>query len=544
MVDGRPVSTGHLLGGEHGMGNWGEVKAQAAQMLGIQLLDADVFNVPLLATDRYGAFLRGPNGFALIATATGYVEGDPTANGGLGVALPPNTFRTGHAFLDDIAHSAVPGTWDHDNNPATAPVARTADSDTVTGGVPNPGFDPSQPITANNQMFLPQPAGTYDNELLDRHFITGDGRGNENIGLSAIHAIFHSEHDRLVEQYKETLLGSGDLAVLNEWLRTPVDAIPATLEAIAALQWDGERLFQAGRFANEMQYQHLVFEEFARAVQPGVDPFVFSHSPDLNPAIFEEFANVVYRFGHSMLTETVARLDGDLNNQDIGLIKAFLNPVEFNQDGATSHAEAIGAIVRGMSRQVGNEIDEFVTEALRNNLVGLPLDLATLNMARARETGAPTFNEARKVFYEMTGDSQLEPYTSWTDMAPHLKNPMSIINFIAAYGKHESITSETTLAGKRAAATVMVMGDIDLTGDGVITQAPADRLDFLTSRGAWNAANSGLNDIDFWIGGLAEAKLAFGGMLGPTFNFVFEAQMRWAKHGVSALLLTRFKINR
>ncbi|MDB5745298.1 MAG: hypothetical protein JWP72_146, partial [Massilia sp.] len=271
--------------------------------------------------------------------------------------------------------------------------------------------------------------------------------------------------------------------------------------------------------------------------QPSVDPFVFSHSPDIDPAIFEEFANVVYRFGHSMLTEEVARLDENLVSSDIGLIQAFLNPVEFNQDGATSHLEAIGAIVRGMSRQVGNEIDEFVTEALRNNLVGLPLDLATLNMARARETGAPTFNEARAAFHAMTGDSQLEPYTSWTDLAPHLKNPMSIINFIAAYGLHDSITSETTLAGKRQAATVMVMGDIDL-GDGII-QAPADRLDFLTSRGAWNAANSGLDDIDFWIGGLAEAKLEFGGMLGPTFNFVFEAQMESLQNGDRFYYLSR-----
>ncbi|MDB5747235.1 MAG: Hemolysin-type calcium-binding region, partial [Massilia sp.] len=307
MVDGRPVSTGHLLGGEHGIGNWGEVKAQAAQLLGIQLVDTDVFNVPLLATDRYGAFLRGPNGFVQVVTATGLVEGDPAANDGLGVLLPPNTLRTGHAFLDDIAFSAAPGTWDHDRNPATPQVALTADLDTATGGVPNEDFDPTQPITVNNQMFLPQAAGTYDNELLDRHFITGDGRGNENIGLTSIHAIFHSEHDRLVEQYKETLLASGDVAVLNEWLRVGVDAVPTTEAGIAALEWNGERLFQAGRFANEMEYQHLVFEEFARAAQPSVDPFVFSHSPDIDPAIFEEFANVVYRFGHSMLTEEVAR---------------------------------------------------------------------------------------------------------------------------------------------------------------------------------------------------------------------------------------------
>ena len=42
-----------------------------------------------------------------------------------------------------------------------------------------------------------------------------------------------------------------------------------------------------------------------------------------------------------------------------------------------------------MTRQVGNEIDEFVTSALRNNLLGLPLDLATINLARGRDTGVP-----------------------------------------------------------------------------------------------------------------------------------------------------------
>ena len=48
-----------------------------------------------------------------------------------------------------------------------------------------------------------------------------------------------------------------------------------------------------------------------------------------------------------------------------------------------------------MTRQVGNEIDEFVTEALRNNLLGLPLDLPAINMARGRDTGIPSLNAAR-----------------------------------------------------------------------------------------------------------------------------------------------------
>ena len=64
-------------------------------------------------------------------------------------------------------------------------------------------------------------------------------------------------------------------------------------------------------------------------------------------------------------------------------------------------------MVRGMTRQVGNEIDEFVTEALRNNLLGLPLDLATINMARARDAGVPPLNWARRAFYE--GVEQLRP---------------------------------------------------------------------------------------------------------------------------------------
>ena len=552
MVGGKPLATGRLLDGAHGEGNWAEVKAQASHLLGIELTDTDIFNVPLLATDRYGEFLRGPNGFVQIVTAGGLVEGNPAARGGLGVALPADTLRTGHEFLADIAHAAVPGTYDHDHNPATPAVPLVADSDSVAGPVPNPSYNPYAPDSAANQKYLAQPAGTYDNELLDRHFITGDGRGNENIGLTAIHTIFHDEHNRLVENYKSTILGSGDLAVINEWLAVDISAIPTDPAAIAALQWDGERLFQAGRFATEIQYQHLVFEEFARAVQPSIDPFVFSNSADIDPAIMEEFANVVYRFGHSMLNDDVARLDANLQSSDIGLIEAFLNPVAFDKGGAVDADTAVAQIVRGMSRQVGNEIDEFVTDALRNNLVGLPLDLATLNMARARDTGAPSFNEARAAFYKMTGDSQLKPYTSWADFAPHMKNPASIINFIAAYGLHPTVLAETTLAGKRAAATLLVMGDMDLNNDHVINAdpmlvgpgyrletAPDDRLAFLNGTGAWAGLETGLNKVDFWIGGLAEAKLEFGGMLAPTFNFVFESQLEKLQNGDRFYYLSR-----
>ena len=46
----------------------------------------------------------------------------------------------------------------------------------------------------------------------------------------------------------------------------------------------------------------------------------------------------------------------------------------------------------GLSDQVGNELDEFVTDTLRNNLLGLPLDLPAINMTRARSEGIPPLN--------------------------------------------------------------------------------------------------------------------------------------------------------
>ena len=216
----------------------------------------------------------------------------------------------------------------------------------------------------------------------------------------------------------------------------------------------------------------------------------------------------------------------------MGLIAAFLNPLAFTQANALgidtlTAAEGAGAVVRGMTRQAGNEIDEFVTEALRNNLVGLPLDLPTINMTRGRDTGVPTLNAARRDFYEHTSDAQLKPYVSWVDFATHLKHEASVINFIAAYGTHTSITSATTLADKRAAATLLVLG-----GPG----APPDRLDFLNSTGAYaNLASgvtiTGVDDIDLWVGGLAERQMPFGGLLGSTFNFVFETQLEALQNG-------------
>src|SRR6185503_1285057 len=164
LVGGIPQPTGRMLDGPGGnIGNWAQVKANALTNLGVILVDGDIFNVPRLETDAYGHLRRNGAGQAQARLTNGTL-----------VALNPATpiassalQKINHEFLNDVAHSAVP--------------TAVADTENLVGCSLCPTVPP----------------GSYDNELLDRHFITGDGRGNENIALTAVHTVFHSEHNRL-----------------------------------------------------------------------------------------------------------------------------------------------------------------------------------------------------------------------------------------------------------------------------------------------------------------------------------------------------------
>ena len=488
--------------GPGSLATWASIRKQAHDLLGLRLADEDVLNVPMIATDPYGKFLPGPHGLPQYVTATGLIEGRldvPSTPGDETVPVPSNVIYFDTPFIGDISHNADPSP-DPQTHVSPAP---DADSTIQTD-------------------FTKQQAGTYDDELLATHFACGDGRCNENIALTAIHQVFHSEHDRLVADIDNVLkndISPAGVAALADWRATGVT------DANGAGGYGyGERLFQAARFVTEMQYQHLVFGQFARKVQPAVRAFR-GYTPALNPAIDTEFAQAVYRFGHSMLDDTVARTTVDpftetRTNDSLPLLGAFLNPPAYFQSktGTLTPRQAAGSVIMGSSDQAGNEIDEFVTETLRNNLLGLPLDLPAINIARARETGVAPLNDVRRQLFAETHDPQLTPYTSWSDFGQHLKHPGSLINFVAAYGTHPSIVSATTAADKRAAARAIV----DPTPNDT---PPADAGAFMFGTGPWAGTPTGLDSVDLWVGGLAEVTNQNGGMLGSTFNYVFQTQM-------------------
>src|SRR6185437_1230017 len=174
--------------------------------------------------------------------------------------------------------------------------------------------------------------------------------------------------------------------------------------------------------------------------------------------------------------------------------------------------------------------------------------LAVLNLSRGRDTGIPSLNAARREFYANTinndvGDQNMKPYTSWVDLVHHLKHPESLINFIAAYGTHSALLAADvdTLAEKRAVAAALVLGGTATINAGaaserIFTAADADRFDFLNGTGIYastaaGVTTTGVDNIDFWVGGLAEQQTVSGGLLGSTFNFVFENQLEKLQDG-------------
>ncbi|MEZ5849316.1 MAG: peroxidase family protein [Hyphomicrobiaceae bacterium] len=363
------------------------------------------------------------------------------------------------------------------------------------------------------------------------HYVAGDGRVNENFGLTSIHHVFHEEHNYQVENLKTWIYAhdANNSPVTHEQLHawqidTGIqDANGNFTHGVGGpIAWEPDKMFEATKLVVEMEYQHAAVDQYARTVTPRIQEFV-GYSTGVDSTISLEYAQVAFRFGHSTIRETIDTLDPSgwmLGNVTrYALEKAFLAPQTFAEEG-------VAAITLGLSRQQMNEIDELVTPALNQGLLGQPLDLAAINIARGRDVGVPTLNEFR-------AGISLAEYTSWADFGANMQHPESLVNFIAAYSFSDP-TGNTDISVSQAKAQFI----IDLAS-GAATQSAtdpfagavtaADAAAFLNnndgSNAELNAARGNFAQIDSWIGGLAEVHVP-GGLLGETFDAVFVAQIQ------------------
>ena len=215
----------------------------------------------------------------------------------------------------------------------------------------------------------------------DTLFLAGDIRANENIALSAMHTVWVREHNRIATE----------LAAENPDLTD-------------------EELYQEARAIVRAEMQAITYNEFLPALLGANAVSQYDGYDDtVNPDIANIFSTAAYRFGHSLLSPELQRLDADGTEAEeghIALQSAFFRPDELVTNG-------IDSILRGATVNVAQELDNEVVDDVRNFLFGPPgsggFDLASLNIQRGRDHGLPDYNQARI-------DMGLEPAASFSDI--------------------------------------------------------------------------------------------------------------------------------
>jgi len=223
-------------------------------------------------------------------------------------------------------------------------------------------------------------------------FLAGDVRANEQVGLTAMHTLWVREHNRLADELAERHPNLSD-----------------------------EEIYQRARATVIAEMQVITYNEFLPALLgPHAIGLYRGYDPTVNPSISNVFATAAYRFGHSMLSPELLRLDNDgqvIEDGNLALRDAFFRPDEIIDNG-------IDSLLLGLASQRAQEIDSHVVDDVRNFLFGPPgsggFDLPSLNIQRGRDHGLADYNQTRV-------DFGLDPVTSFADITsdPDLQAALS-----------------------------------------------------------------------------------------------------------------------
>lgn len=218
-------------------------------------------------------------------------------------------------------------------------------------------------------------------------YLAGDVRANEHVALTAMHTLWVREHNRYARKLRRS----------NPRL-------------------DDEEIYQRSRRWVGALMQGITYNEFLPIIL-GRDaiPEYEGWDPTVDAGIANEFSTAAYRFGHSMVSDRLMRLNKNLRPIRAGhlpLQEAFFNAGELRRTG-------IEAFFRGLAYQRARRVDNMVVDDLRNFLFGPPgaggFDLASLNIQRGRDHGLEDLNGTRRsyglkpyrYFHEITSDREV-----------------------------------------------------------------------------------------------------------------------------------------
>lgn len=198
-------------------------------------------------------------------------------------------------------------------------------------------------------------------------FLAGDIRANEQAGLACMHTLFVREHNYWADQ----------IAAENP-------------------EFTGDEIYEYARAIVAAEMQAITYNEFLPLLLgDGAIPEYTGYKPGVDPSISNIFATAAYRFGHTLLSPQIMRVD-ELGNEapegHLPLKDAFFSPSIVEDNG-------IDNILRGLASQKAQDLDAFVITDVRNFLFGAPgsggFDLPALNIQRGRDHGLPDYNSVR-----------------------------------------------------------------------------------------------------------------------------------------------------
>ena len=214
-------------------------------------------------------------------------------------------------------------------------------------------------------------------------FAAGDRRANENIELTALQTLFVRNHNQIAAQLKT-----------------------------ANPSWSDEQLYQEARKLNIADYQNIIYTGWIPAVLGrNALPAYTGYKSNVNATISNEFSTVAFRFGHSLLSASIARQTNSgadipdvSGNASISLAEDFFDPYLLNPSGAidplTGHTSSdIGPILKGEAGGVSQATDLMAVNDVRNLLFGNGAfggeDLMARDVQRDRDNGIPDYNTLR-----------------------------------------------------------------------------------------------------------------------------------------------------
>lgn len=206
----------------------------------------------------------------------------------------------------------------------------------------------------------------------EEQFLAGDVRANETVALTAVHALFVREHNRLADRI-------GDLyRNLND-----------------------EQVYQLARRIVGAEMQAITYNEFLPAVlgyasSPKATDAAYDE--ELNASVTNSFATAIFRFGHSLVNDDLLLVDNAGRTVDrVSIDEGFFDP-----DFLKSNPYNVDLLMKGLAEQLGQENDLLLVDGIRNNLFGPPgaggLDLAALDIQRGRDHGLPDYNSLRDAY--------------------------------------------------------------------------------------------------------------------------------------------------